>query len=79
MESFDVIEDRYINSKIIISEFTDDYNGNLNGKVYAVCDNIYEDSEFQDICYDLIKHGYDAILISSYGEVLLGVQYEYKG
>lgn len=78
MESFDIIEYKYKNCNILISEFIDDFNGNLKGKVYAVCDNIYEDSEFQDICYDLIKQGYDAILIGSYGEVSLGVQFEYK-
>ena len=78
MEKFNIIENRYANSKILLSEFTDDCKGNLNGKVYAVSSDRSSYGELQDICNELRKSGFAPIIIGSYGDVYVGVQYEYN-
>lgn len=78
MEKFNIIENRYANSKILLSKFTDDCKGNLNGKIYAVSSDRSSYGELQDICNELRKSGFAPLIIGSYGDVYISIQREYK-
>ena len=78
IEKVSDIEYKYKGCKIIVTDYVDDCNCNVTGKVYAISTDIDTHKELQRMCTELYNKGEVAVVVGYYEEAFVGIQYECK-